>query len=61
MDRHFKLIILGKQIPINPSVAILFPTVSIWRYYVEANFGDDPEKPFEFDTKNFPGLGLDCI
>jgi hypothetical protein len=27
-------------------------------FYTEANFGDEPEKPFEFDTKNFPGLGL---
>jgi hypothetical protein len=28
---------------------------------IEANFGDDPAKPFEYDIKNCPGLGLDCL
>jgi hypothetical protein len=62
---HIKCIIfksiLGKQIPISPSVPVLFPTIRLWEFYVEANFGDDPAKPFEFDTKNFPGLGLASI
>jgi hypothetical protein len=27
----------------------------------EANFGDDPAKPFEYDIHNCPGLELACI
>jgi hypothetical protein len=69
MDRNLKVFnqliifksILGKQIPINPSVSRLFPTVRMQEWYTEANFGDDPAKPFEYDVKNFPGLGLACI
>jgi hypothetical protein len=44
----------------------LFPAVKIfWEFdsisSFEANFGDDPAKPFEYDIQNCPGLELDCI
>jgi hypothetical protein len=58
---YFQSLILGKQIPISPSVAFLYPTIRMWEFYSEANFGDDPAKPFEYDVKNCPGLGLACI
>jgi hypothetical protein len=29
--------------------------------FFEANFGDYPAKPFEYDIKNCPGLELACI
>jgi hypothetical protein len=28
---------------------------------VEANFGDNPKKPFEYDIKKCPGMGLEWI
>jgi hypothetical protein len=28
---------------------------------IEANFGDDKDKPFHYDIKKCPGMGLDCI
>jgi hypothetical protein len=54
---------IGKQIPINPSVDRLFPAVSIFENAppFEANFGDDKDKPFQYDIKNCPGMELDCI
>jgi hypothetical protein len=41
----------------------LFPTVTMAPSYppLEANFGDDPAKPFEYDIHNCPGLELACI
>jgi hypothetical protein len=53
----------GKKIQIRPTVDRLFPTVTMWDYepFLEANFGDNPAKPFEYDIKNCPGLGLACI
>jgi hypothetical protein len=38
----------------------LFPTVEVG-FTVEANFGDDLAKPFEYDVKNCPGMGLNYI
>jgi hypothetical protein len=36
-------------------VELIFPTVTLWDdMSVEANFGDNPSKPFEYDTKNAP-------
>jgi hypothetical protein len=50
----------GKQIPINPTVDFLIPTVSIRDILVEANFGDDQQaKPFKYDIGKCPGLVLD--
>jgi hypothetical protein len=53
----------GKKIPISPTVDRLFPAVTMLPEvsYIEANFGDDPAKPFEYDIKNCLGLGLACI
>jgi hypothetical protein len=28
---------------------------------LEANFGDNPTKPFEYDIKKCPGMGLEWI
>jgi hypothetical protein len=40
----------------------LFPAVSMGLdESIEANFDDDPAKPFEYDIKNCPGLELACI
>jgi hypothetical protein len=53
----------GKQIPISPSVHHLFPAVIFLENEptLEANFGDNKDKPFQYDIKKCPGLGLDCI
>jgi hypothetical protein len=53
----------GRQIPISPSAEELFPAISLFdmAYSIEANFGNDKDKPFEYDIKNCPGMGLDCI
>jgi hypothetical protein len=57
-----KLIFAGRKIPISPTVDRLFPAVTIRPdESFEANFGDDPAKPFEYDIYNCPGLGLACI
>jgi hypothetical protein len=55
--------IIGNQIPISPSpsVVFLFPSIRMREFYSEVNFGDDPAKPFEYDIRNCPGLGLACI
>jgi hypothetical protein len=51
----------GKQIPINPTVNTLYPTITIMgKVTVEANFGDDQQaKPFKYEIKKCPGLVLD--
>jgi hypothetical protein len=52
----------GRKIPITPTVDRLFPTVKMFENMsLEANFGDDPVTPFEYDIKNCPGLELVCI
>jgi hypothetical protein len=52
----------GRKISINPTVDRLFPAVAIVaNVSIEANFGDDPAKPFEYDIQNCPGLELACI
>jgi hypothetical protein len=33
----------------------------IWNDSFEANFGDDPAKPFKYHIKKCPGMGLACI
>jgi hypothetical protein len=55
----------GRQIPISPSVDQLFPYITMSSMggndIVElvANFGDDLDKPFEYDIKTCPGMGLE--
>jgi hypothetical protein len=64
LTSNLKSKILGKPIPIRPSVDVdrLFPSVYVENIIVEANFGDDPEgEPFEYDIENCPGLGLACV
>jgi hypothetical protein len=52
----------GRKIPISPAVDRLFPAVTMTPgVSIEANFGDNPAKPFEYDIKNCPGLELACI
>jgi hypothetical protein len=47
----------GKPIPISPSVHRLYPTVTMGKYMsLEANFGDNPAKPFSFDIAKCPNL-----
>jgi hypothetical protein len=47
----------GNPIPINPTVDILYPTVSMaGNASVEANFGDDSAKPFQYDINKCSGL-----
>jgi hypothetical protein len=58
----FKIVkFTGKQIPINPTVNALYPTITLkGKVSVEANFGEDRQaKPFKYDIKKFPGLVLD--
>jgi hypothetical protein len=43
---------IGRQIPISPSVDRLFPAIEMFDVLsLEANFGDDPAKPFKFDVE----------
>jgi hypothetical protein len=53
----------GWKIPISPTVDRLFPSVTmLWKVsLLEANFGDDPAKPFQYDINTCPGLELDCV
>jgi hypothetical protein len=52
----------GHQFPINPTVDYLIPTVTLLDdMSLEANFGDNPAKPFEYDIKKCPGMGLEWI
>jgi hypothetical protein len=52
----------GRKILINPTVDRLFPAVTMWEDETfEANFGNDPAKPFKYDIHNCPGLKLACI
>jgi hypothetical protein len=47
----------GKPISISPSVHHLYPTVTVgMNTFLEANFGDDPDKPFSFDIAKCPNL-----
>jgi hypothetical protein len=49
----------GKQIPIISTATSLYPTVSMYGFgygSVEANFGDNPAKPFKYDIKKCSGL-----
>jgi hypothetical protein len=50
------------QIPIDPTVDHLFPTVAL-RYDIplEANFGNNPAKSFEYDIKKCPGMEVEWI
>jgi hypothetical protein len=52
----------GQKIPISPSVDVdhLFPavTISYRPSSIEANFGNDKHKPFEYDIKKCSGMGL---
>jgi hypothetical protein len=49
--------IIGKQIPINPTVDRLYPTAYLNDVSVEANFGNNlVDKPFKFDIDKCPGL-----
>jgi hypothetical protein len=62
MSHNKKYCILGRQIPIDPTVEHLFPSVPLWDdMSVEANFGDNPAKPFEYDIRHCPGMGLEWI
>jgi hypothetical protein len=52
----------GRQIPIDPTVDRFFPTITLWNgLSVEANFGDNPAKPFEYDILKCSGMGLEWI
>jgi hypothetical protein len=49
----------GKKIPISPVENCLFPTIKICGdICLEANFGDDPTKPFIFDILKCPELNF---
>jgi hypothetical protein len=58
-------IFLGKRILITPSVDRLFPEISIFGSQnvltFVTNFGNDKDKPFQYDINNCPGMELDCI
>jgi hypothetical protein len=51
----------GRQFPIDPKVDHLIPTVVWDDMSLEANFGNNPSKPFEYDIKKCPEMGLDWI
>jgi hypothetical protein len=47
----------GKQIPINSTVNLLYPTVIMpGNFPVQANFGENPAKPFKYDIKECPEM-----
>jgi hypothetical protein len=51
----------GKQIPVNSTVKLLYPTVTMpGMASVEANFGDNPAKPFCYAIEKCPGLVFGC-
>jgi hypothetical protein len=54
-----KFALTGKQIPITPTVDCLYPTINMWRVSMEANFGDDPAKPFKYDVEKCSGMVFD--
>jgi hypothetical protein len=62
MKKH---LFVGQQIPITPLPLVdrLVPEVSIFQNVMtlEANFGDDMDKPFQYDIKNCPGMGMEWI
>jgi hypothetical protein len=38
----------------------LFPSILMWPdAHLEANFGDNVAKPFEYDIQKCPGMGLE--
>jgi hypothetical protein len=45
--------------PISPAVDCLYPTIQMCRVSVEANFGNDPAKPFAYNIEKCPGMGYD--
>jgi hypothetical protein len=53
----------GKPIPINSTVDSLYPTVSMYggfgNVFVEANFGDDSAKAFQYNIYKCLGVNLD--
>jgi hypothetical protein len=52
----------GRPFPIDPTVDCLIPTVKLCdQMSLEANFGDNPAKLFEYDIKKCPGMGLEWI
>jgi hypothetical protein len=52
---------VGKQMLISPSVdcLYLYPTLEMCNISLEANFGNDPEKPFAYDVTKCPGMSYD--
>jgi hypothetical protein len=51
-----------QQILINPSVDFLYPSIYMFDVSLEANFGDDPARPFIFDIEGTcPGLVVENI
>jgi hypothetical protein len=40
---------IGKQMSISSSVDCLYPTLEMYYASVEANFGNDPAKPFQYN------------
>jgi hypothetical protein len=55
---HLKSQITDKQKAI-PSVNCVYPTVAVYNTSFEANFGDNPAKPFKFDIAKCPDLILE--
>jgi hypothetical protein len=51
----------GKQFPVpKPAVDRLYPTITMWSSLsLEANFGEDPAKPFQYNIDTCPGLVFD--
>jgi hypothetical protein len=37
----------------------LYPTLQMCRVSLEANFGNDPAKPFAYNIEKCPGMGYD--
>jgi hypothetical protein len=59
------IVVAGCGFEISPTVDCLFPfpafTIMAEMTAIEANFGDYPAKPFEYDIHNCPGLEMACI
>jgi hypothetical protein len=49
----------GKQMPISPSMDCLYATLELCHASMEANFGNDPAKPFAYNIEECPGMGFD--
>jgi hypothetical protein len=47
------------SISLSVDCLYLYPTLEMRKVSVEANFGNDPAKPFAYNIEECPGMGFD--